>query len=322
MEALSMRRSAILKGFAGLFAAVLCTALPEAGHARQTAEVWNESELVVRPPKGPAMWRVQKGNADVWVIGVLPVFPKYQKWNSFGVQRALKGSKHLIAPPQVSMNPFDVISMMRNKNLPGNQTMKSVTPPDLYDRYLRLSGRAGVQIKDFERDKPVWAVGRLRREVLQKQKLDEKEPARSIMDMARKQGVEVTTITRVKVMTVYRPLNEMSMSGHINCLRNGLNDVEFDLDRAPKTAAAWAIGDLKTVHANYQGSTLTACLSGSDKASDMLDNSIEDAVDAIEAALTTPGKSVAIISLSQLLRQGGVLERLRGKGLSVTSPNP
>jgi uncharacterized protein YbaP (TraB family) len=316
-----MRRSAILKLAYLLLTAAFCASVPAGVSAQQATENWNEGELVVRPPKGPAMWRVQKGNAEVWVIGVLPVIPKSQKWNSFGVQRALKGSKRLIAPPQVSMNPFDMISMMRNKNLPDKQTMKSVTSPDLYDRYLRVAARAGVSVSGFERDKPVWAIGRLRREVLQKQRLDEKEPARTIMDMARNQGVKVETITRVKVMTVYRPLNEMSMAGHINCLRHGLNDVEFDLDRAPKTAAAWAIGDLRTVHANYQGSTLVACLSGSGKAADTLDDSIEDAADAIEAALKTPGKSVAIVSLSQLLRQGGVLERLRNKGLSVTSPD-
>ena len=95
----------------------------------------------------------------------------------------------------------------------------------------------------------------------------------------------------------------------------------FDLDRAPKAAAAWAAGDMKTVLANYHGSALVDCLDGSGKGAALMEQAADDAVDAITDALAAPGKTVAVLPLAPLLRKGGALDRLRAQGVVITTPN-
>jgi hypothetical protein len=45
-----------------------------------------------------------------------------------------------------------------------------------------------------------------------------------------------------------------------------------------------------------------------------------DQVAAIEQALRKPGHAIAVVPLRPLLAQGGVLDQLRAKGFTVTTP--
>lgn len=48
--------------------------------------------------------------------------------------------------------------------------------------------------------------------------------------------------------------------------------------------------------------------------------SADATVAAIDAALARPGKSVAIYPIDDLLREGGVLARLRAEGATISTP--
>jgi len=45
-----------------------------------------------------------------------------------------------------------------------------------------------------------------------------------------------------------------------------------------------------------------------------------DQVAAIEQALKKPGHAIAVVPLRPLLAQGGVLDQLRAKGYTITTP--
>ncbi len=297
---------------------------PNLANAQATQpEAWSDAQEVtvrVHVP-GPAMWRVQKDGAEVIVIGILPVFPKAQPWPTRRIENALKGARVLITPAATNASIGDMFGLMSSKNLPQHEDLKTVLPPALYARYAAAASRAGVSIKPFAHDKPVWAGARLRKDILGKIGLSDQEPQETIVRLAHHAGVPVRPSAHYKFSPLLKDVNAMSLDASEACLSSALDDIDFDFDRAPKAATAWAIGDLKTVHANYQGSSLVKCLAGSDQAAAILDHSIDDAAASISEALKTPGRSVVVFPLSTLLRKNGVLDRLSVEGAHISSPD-
>jgi len=288
----------------------------------EPAEQWSEATVVVSAQLGgPALWRLKKGNSEVIVIGVLPVFPKTLAWKTRRVENALKGANALITPPAGKAGVGDVLSLMRMKGLPKDQDLKSVLPADLYNRYERTAARAGVSTRAFQHDKPVWAGARLRQDVLSRQNLTSEEPVQTISRLARRQDVPVRVAARYRLSPVLKDVNAMDAAAGRTCLSRTLDDIDFDLDRAPKAAAAWVAGDVRTLLANYHGSALMDCLEGSGKGAALMERATDDAVDAISDALAVPGKTVAVLPLAPLLRKGGALDRLRAQGVAITTPN-
>ncbi len=300
-------------------ALMLVLAMPAAA---QTSEPWTDTPVIVSAQlSGPALWRLKKGNSEVVVIGVLPVFPKNLGWKTRRVENALKGAKALITPPAGKAGIGDMLSLMRMKGLPNGQTLRSVLPPDLYNRYETTAARAGVSTRAFQHDKPVWAAARLRQDVLSHLALTGEEPVQTIARLARHQDVPVRVAARYRLSPVLKDVNGMDAAAERVCLARTLDDIDFDIDRAPKAAAAWVAGDMKAVLGNYHGSALMDCLEGSGKGAALMEQASDDAVAAISDALAEPGKTVAVLPLAPLLRKGGALDRLRAQGVSVTAPN-
>ncbi|MFT4074956.1 MAG: TraB/GumN family protein [Asticcacaulis sp.] len=302
-----------------LIAVLILLVMPQMAMAQ---EDWPDTEIVVKGKiaAGPALWRVTKGDSQVIILGILPVFPKKQTWSTKRVEGALRGANGLITPPASSTGVGDLWLMMSKKGLPNRRTLKEDLPPALYARYESTARRAGIPIKDFARDKPVWAGARLRREVLQKYGLSDDATVSVVRRLAGEAGVPVRAAGRYDMGPLFKTVNAMDDAASQACLTYTLDDIDFDLDRAPVAARAWAVGDISTVRANYQGSALMKCLSGSPAAAAMLDRGVSDSLRAITAATARPGKTVAVLPLAILLRKGGVLERLRAAGYSVSSP--
>ena len=302
-----------------LIAAFILLALPQMAMAQEN---WPETEIVVKgkPAAGPALWRVSDGDSQVIILGILPVFPKKQKWSTKRVEGALRGANALITPPASSTGIGDAWMMMSKKGLPNRQSLKDALPPELYARYETTARRAGVPIKDFARDKPVWAGARLRREVLQKLALSDDATLSTVRRLAGQAGVPVKAAGRYDIGPIFKAVNAMDDRASQGCLRYTLDDIDFNLDRAPLAAKAWAVGDIATVRRHYQGSTLLKCLSGSPQAAAMMDRSVTDSARAVTTALNKPGKTVAVFPLALLLRKGGVLDNLRAQVYDVSNP--
>ncbi|MBP2160052.1 MULTISPECIES: TraB/GumN family protein [Asticcacaulis] len=283
-------------------------------------EVWSGEVVISAKASGPALWRLRRGQSEVIVIGVLPTFPKTQAWRTRRIENALKGANGLLIPQAAKASAGDMLSLMSNKSLPEKRTLKEVLPPDLYARYAATASRAGVSVKDFERDKPVWAGARLRREVLEKRGVTADEPTDTITRLARRQNVSVKPFGRYKLKAVLKDVNAMNLAAQTNCMRRTLDNIDFVLDKLPASANAWSTGDMSTVLGSYRGSALADCLEGSGKGSALIEQSVSDTASAIDTALNRPGKTVAVVPLSPWLRKGGALDRLRGRGVSVTSP--
>ncbi|ESQ74820.1 TraB/GumN family protein [Asticcacaulis sp. AC402] len=303
---------------------ILCLAgLPLHAAAEVDAQVedWPEVIIKARPMVvAPAMWRVSDDDSQVIIVGILPVFPKKQRWNTKRIENALRGSNVLITPATSHAGAGDMTSLMFRKGLPDGKKLAQALSPEIYGRYEASARRSGVSIRDFAKDKPVWAVVRLRREVMQKRGLSDDEPGSTVKRLARQAGVPVRAAASYDMGTIVKDINAMTPQATEVCVTATLDDIDFIMDRSGKAAAAWAVGDLATVRANYPASAMARCLSGSSKGSALMERSVNDSVAAVEKALKKPGKSVAVFPLAVVLRKGAALDRLRAKGYEVTNP--
>jgi len=89
---------------------------------------------------------------------------------------------------------------------------------------------------------------------------------------------------------------------------------------ARPAAQAWASGDLEGIKAHYSEPKALDCLSQSATFSKLWAQSVSDTVSAIDDALTKSGKTIVVVNIGELLRQNGVVERLKAKGLTIEGP--
>jgi hypothetical protein len=83
-------------------------------------------------------------------------------------------------------------------------------------------------------------------------------------------------------------------------------------------AKAWAVGDVRGALANER--TYERCIAVVPGATAFDAQVKADQVAAIQQALKRPGHAIAVVPLRPLLAQGGVLDQLRAKGFTVTTP--
>src|SRR3546814_3226630 len=53
---------------------------------------------------GPRMWRVSKGDNDLYILGTLSPLPKRMEWMSREVEDTIARSQAVIAPPSVAVH--------------------------------------------------------------------------------------------------------------------------------------------------------------------------------------------------------------------------
>ena len=85
-----------------------------------------------------------------------------------------------------------------------------------------------------------------------------------------------------------------------------------------EAARAWAAGDVRGALANER--TYERCIALVSGAEAFDARAKADDVADIVRALGKPGHAIAVVPLRPLLAQGGVLEQLRAKGFTVTTP--
>jgi hypothetical protein len=102
------------------------------------------------------------------------------------------------------------------------------------------------------------------------------------------------------------------------CFEEVLQQAEAGPGVTLAATRAWAQGDVRGALANER--TYERCISVVPGAQAFDTRTKADQVAAIEKALKTPGHAIAVVPLRPLLSQGGVLDRLRADGFTVTTP--
>jgi uncharacterized protein YbaP (TraB family) len=283
-------------------------------------------ELIVnaRLP-GPAWWKVSDADTTVYVLGVPAMVPSKIEVDDSVLRRRLDGANVLIMGQEADISVVRIIALAigGRKIFVMDRPMRETLPPELR---ARLEARLAVM-----KEKP--------------DSMDEIKPAFAGFLVANSQdggnvSISLGSVTkRIREIAkdkslAKRPriqnLSDYSLVGAVKtlaqapeplqalCLDAGLRQAENGDGGIKRTAEAWARGEVRQVVSADRG--FQRCLASTPSIARELRDGRDDAVKAIGAALKTPGKAVAVIELRALLSEDGVLDRLRAKGFTVTTP--
>jgi hypothetical protein len=267
---------------------------------------------------------VTRGDSEVAILGGLSPLPHLLQWDTIRVEHALEDATVVFLPPStVHAGLFDTAEMFLRQGAlkPAHGAdMETTLPPDLRARFDRVRDSFHGDPKRYQHWKPAVAGLLLLGDFRRAAGLSEEKPGTTVVKLARVAHAEVRTVGQFKAKPLFDAAARMSEAQNQACLSAALDDVEREAGHARPAAAAWAVGDLKGVRENSSASLLDSCLLQLPSVQSMVEQGTRDAVQTLNAALNRPGRSVAVIDLTFLLRRNGVLDRLKAEGDQVTVP--
>lgn len=295
MAATSLRR--LVK--TGLLIAAVVIALPGAT-AAQSDSNYVEELVVVAPADGPAWWKVSKGDAVVWVLGLPMTTPRGLQWDKTTLKRRLKGARLMVGVgPEGS-------SFRRDADPP-------LAPLEFHDEIATLS----FQFRNRLAHKPTVE------DALRLQGLYYNSNGlglfvnNEVNSLARRAHVPIVTqpvATHVWDARALPPGADVTR----RCVAGVLAEVTVPKELYRKAGELWAIGDVRGMLAVTPPEYYRPCehLWGG-----IRERTIAFQTSLIAQALERPGKVVAIALIPLLVERDGILERLRAQGYTVSDPS-
>ncbi len=121
-------------------------------------------------------------------------------------------------------------------------------------------------------------------------------------------------------MPLVDEVQSLPPQAELACMRDALDDIETQSLHADAAAQAWAVGDIASVKAHYSEAKVYSCFDQLQKFAAIRERVTEETFKAVQDSLTKLGKSVVVVSMGDLLRKGGLLDRLSAAGLKVEGP--
>ncbi len=298
----------------------IAAAQTAADTTKPQAKPWSDiTEVVVRAhAPGPAMWKLTRGDATVWVMGTLHVSPKDVAWDATRFRRELSGAHLLILPRIVD----DVDVSEQTMELPRSQQLVDVVSPATYSRF-----QAVLKQEDFNdlptglTYKPAWAGLWLIFHAYRAHGITTAIVPAEIAGFAAQSGVTIKYVDRHTNGLQARQYDHLDPATGEACLNDYLDSTDHDLTTTDLMGKAWAEGDVPTILANHREPAWVTCFLAQPKYAQTYETyAVDDMVKAVDDALKMPGKSVAVMPLSDLLRRDGILDRLRAEGVTITAP--
>ncbi len=287
---------------------------------------WSHIETVIVEgrPAGPAMWRITKGNSEVWILPTVGPVPKSLQWDTSGVSDVLKGATALWMPPRATVGVFEGLwfwmTGMGALEQPDGVTLESTLHDPLKARFIAARSAIGKDADDYAKYLPAVAAAILERDFWKASDLANDVLSSTIEHLASHQGVPVKTIATLPGMNVIKDVPKMSQAAQLACVEAALADIDTQRAHAAAAARAWAVGNLDAIKANYSEIRLGTCLQASATYTSLRETAIADTTNAIIAALSRPGKSVFVVPLGDFLRNKSVLDRIIADGAEVSGP--
>ena len=284
-------------------------------------EPWSETEiLVIGHPQGPAIWTIKRNGAEVSVLGAMPVMVKRAPWNTRRIERLIGDANVFLSGPEARIGPMALIAVATNKDLGWGQSLDQVLTNDLARRFHTLEARWKLNPKKYQHSRPVWAALQLRADIYDRAGLTVTDPEKVVERIAKAKGVAQRPISSFAAAPVLDRIAHFSRGEQLACFANILSEVEFSTQYAAIATQAWGHADYKTVKRFMVNSASVSCLEGNAGTTHVLDKTVDDTVVSLNAALNHNGKAVVVMPISILVKEGGVLSRLRAQGAEITTP--
>ena len=267
----------------------------------------------------PSWWHITSGQSDVWIIGTPNLAPKGFGWDSHVVDQRLKGASALIVEPQSKGNMRMLGDLLGAASaLHSAQPLESTLPPGLRQQFQAIRTAIGQGPGKYASWKPTAAGVFLTQDFLKAQNLATGEAMQTVRHMARSNGVHEQPSGSYEGIPVITAAEQLSTAGQQACLGAALHDIEQSPARL-RMAQDWARG---VIRPNPTDPADQACFNAMPQLKILNDRLIGQEAQAVADALKRPGHAIAVFDLGATVMPGGVLDRLRARGLSVSAPVP
>ena len=268
---------------------------------------------------GPAWWRISDGDTTIYMLGTLHSLPDKQAWDSSVLDRRLNGAFALILPPEGKAGIGDIPALLSLRGKLKSDTPLDAAVPDLAPKLARVRAQLGKKPNAYREWNALGAGIMIAGDYRKSAKLDPFEPERTVGRLARKHRVKARPVASYKLM----PLAKAAVRGHSEaagrvCLEGVLDEAAGGAGPARVAAAAWARGDVRGAISgprNFQ-----RCMLSLPGMADLERRGTQAEIDALAAAMNTPGHAVALFPIRGLVAQGGVLDQMRARGFTVSTP--
>ena len=289
---------------------------------------------------GPGLWKVRNGERTLWILGTQNPLPKRMEWDSTNVERKVAAAQELLMPPSVTMDA-DVgffrgltllPSLFKARKNPDGKTLGEVLPATQYARWQVLKQRYIGGDRGIEEWRPVFAALELYDKAITRSGMTQASVVSDVVRKAAKRNkVKITTPTvKIKIANAKAALREFS-SEALNdqeCFGRTLDRIETDLGTMAGRANAWAEGDVEALRSLPYQNQFTACnavftgtaIARKQGMDDILVRLENEWMEAAEKSLNQNASTFAVLPVGQLLKPGGVLERLAAKNYTIEAP--
>ncbi len=301
------------------------SAKPEA-QAPETQIPWTlEGVTVSASHHGPAMWRVEKDGQEVWILGV-PGSIENNGWDTHGVEKALREVNIVYTRPITRVNLLSPqawglgvgLLIFQDYNLRHGEDLERLAGPDLWSRTLTEASFSGVSPKDLHHFRPFFAAFFLDRGADKTQHLA--DPEDKVVELATHLHIKTkpaAVYPGAQLITVIARTPDTAMVPCLGVMVDVLRDQRQNLPRVTK---AFANGDLRTLERTISAQNPYMCIASAAHIDGLAQRSVADTMHDITSALARNEKAFFVLSLTPLLRQDGVLARLRAEGYRVDTP--
>ena len=289
---------------------------------------------------GPSLWRVSRGEHEMWILGTLSPVPKRMQWEAADVESIIRESQQVLLGPSINvrsdMGFFAQLALVPKlfaiRKNPGKETLSEVLPAEIYARWPALSKQYFRSTRSLEKRRPVFVAQELFEEAIGEAGLrTDNGVSDRVLKVAKKAKVAVEApkvVVEVKDMKGLLAEFEDTSLDDVACLDKTMTYVEHDLDTMRRRANAWAVGDVEALRAMTFTDSYDTCLRSLFSAPGLekygfvnLRERARDAwLEAAETALKSHRSTFALLPMGQLLRDDGYAAELRKRGYLVEAP--
>ena len=277
-------------------------------------------ELVVQAKEpGPAWWVVKDGDSTVYMLGMPSGrIPPKSAWDRRWLDRRLKGANSLILADtvRVSVGISSFGEAMRlYRGLRSDIPLETRLQDPLRSRFVAAREKVGQPAARYAKWTPFVASMMLLGDSTPRGWVD---PRDDILKAARKGKVRRVEVPARNVSDVVsKVFSNLDPGLETTCLSAAVRTVERARPNA--TAEGWARGDVAAAIGgprDYEGCVLL--LNGGAQIWRAI---VDDHTRLIADGLKTPGHSVALVDISMMVAEEGVIRKLEARGLEVTGPD-
>jgi hypothetical protein len=310
-----------------------------------------EEIVVTGEYPGPGLWTVTRaGDASghrLLIVGEPWALPKRMRWKSRDIEAAAVAAQEIVRDASVTMDTDEKIGFFRGMTLvpamldarrnPGDEKLEDVLPATLHARWLEQKKLYLGRVSGVESWRPIFAADKLRRAAFDDLELRERGFIWDVIDdIAKKRKIRITepkltfTVRRDEVRAKLKAFSRESLAD-MECFAATLDLTEALARREIENARAraWATADLAELAALPPlPSPFLPCamaFMNSQVARDVIPRDIGAQVeklwiDTAGRALGENQTTLAVVSISKLLRADGYLSQLAAKGYVIEAP--